>query len=107
MASEQRGSRLQSILDRPKGSLHGWNSLAVAESNAALRKSDYGDVLKVLETLDEDGANAEDDWIHEYLMTGGNQIEDLAQLLVSNKYDSPFILRPEYFRLFLSSDDGN
>jgi len=97
---------LQSILDRPKGSPHGWNSLAMAESNAALRKNDYGDVLKVLETLDEDGANAEYDWIHEYLRTEGNQIEDLAQLLVSNKYDSPFILRPDYFRLFLAPDDG-
>ena len=48
---------------------------------------------------------ARHDWIHEYLRTEGNEIKDLALLLVSRKFDSPFILRPDYFSLFLSPND--
>ena len=41
----------------------------------------------------EDG----DEWMHEFLGINGNNTSGLADLLINEKYNAPWILRPDYF----------
>lgn len=64
---------------------------------AARRKREIADVTSLLknkpDSLGPDGV-----WIRDFLNIEGNTAGELARLLVDEKYDSPWILRPDYFQ---------
>lgn len=65
------------------------------------RVKDYNEVLDILEKSRGDGLCADFEWTEEYLNTAGSTASELAHLLVNDKYDSPWVLRPAYAKLFV------
>ncbi|PMD12603.1 hypothetical protein NA56DRAFT_480712 [Hyaloscypha hepaticicola] len=100
-SEENLESRLREIMQRPanppsSGSPE--NLRNVSEQ----RLNDYEEVIDVLKKSRGRGLGAEYHWTEEYLEIAGNTSTDLACLLVDEKYDAPWILRPAYKKLYLA-----
>ena len=85
-----------------------WVRMTVDELKRAAesRHNDIESVIGILSDKSEDGdLDDYDDWIYDFLRTEGNDVKTLAKLLVDAKYDSPWILRPDYFQSLSSRMD--
>jgi hypothetical protein len=91
--------RLRMILQRPANPTHS-PSQGELQDTSEQRLNDYNEVLDILEKSRGDGLDAEFQWTEEYLNTAGSTVNELAHLLVNDKYDSPWVLRPPYTKLF-------
>jgi len=66
------------------------------EEAACRRKIDFEDVVRILKSPNTIKA-LDPSWMYDFVNTEGNNVNSLAKLLVDEKYDSPWILRPDYF----------
>jgi hypothetical protein len=105
-----RGARLRALLDKPVF-LQTLRNLATSSTNpkttnelreaAKHRRENRDAILEILAAeSDETTRRTKDQWIPEFLNIDGNTAEDLAELLVNEKYDGPWILRSDYFETY-------
>lgn len=99
---ESYESQLRRILQKPETSPSRASPVVLEELKAAAaqRESDYQAVLEILEKSRGSSLGAEFQWMDEFLNTAGSSPHDLARLFVDEKYDAPWVLRPEYFKVF-------
>ncbi|KAH7327426.1 hypothetical protein BKA65DRAFT_597959 [Rhexocercosporidium sp. MPI-PUGE-AT-0058] len=64
------------------------------------RQDDRQTVFGILKKLDDTDFKDDDVWMKEFLNMDGNSMTDLADLLVNEKYDAPWILRPDYLETY-------
>lgn len=66
------------------------------EEAACRRNLDLENIINILKSPENIRA-LDAAWMYDFINTEGNNLNSLAKLLVDEKYDSPWILRPDYF----------
>jgi hypothetical protein len=102
----QEGTRprsiLRSLLNRPSNRPSIYSRRMTVHELDQAAKSRQRDLKDVTELLEDIGnlahlETSDKDWMLDYLQIDGNGPADLANILVDEEYDSPWILRPDYF----------